>query len=51
MLLFEISMNSNNSGFLDSTIEGFKDAFNNSIFHNGNDTNISIITNDNNVNF
>ena len=51
MFLFETSLSSINSGFLDACIEGVKDAINNKIFHNGNDVNISIITYDTNVNF
>ena len=51
MFLFETSVSSINSGFLDASIEGVKDAINNKIFYNGNDVNISIITYDTNVNF
>ena len=51
MFLFETSVSSINSGFLDASIEGVKDAINNKIFYNGNDFNISIITYDTNVNF
>ena len=51
MFLFETSVSSINSGFLDASIEGVKDAINNKIFYNGNDANISIITYDTNVNF
>ena len=51
MFLFETSVSSINSGFLDASIEGVKDAVNNKIFYNGNDVNISIITYDTYVNF
>ena len=51
MFLFETSLSSINSGFLDACIEGVKYAIKNNIFYNGNDTNISIITYDSDVNF
>ena len=49
MFLFDTSLNSINSGFLDACIEGVKDAINNNIFYNGNDVNISIITYDSEI--
>ena len=51
MFLFETSLSSINSGFLDACIEGVKFAINNNIFFNNEDVNISIITYDMNVNF
>ena len=51
IFLFETSLSSVNSGFLDASIEGIKDAINNNIFYNGKDVNISIITYDININF
>ena len=49
MFLFDTSMNSINSGFLEACIEGVKDAINNNIFYNGSDVNISIITYDSDI--
>ena len=49
MFLFDTSLNSINSGFLDACIEGVKDAINNNIFYNGNEVNISIITYDSEI--
>ena len=49
MFLFDTSLNSINSGFLDACIEGVKDAINNNTFYNGNDVNISIITYDSDI--
>ena len=51
MFLFDTSLKSINSGFLESCIEGVKDAINNDIFYNGNDVNISIITYDSEICF
>ena len=51
IFLFETSLSSVNSGFLDASIEGIKYAINNNIFYNGKDVNISIITYDININF
>ena len=51
MFLFETSLSSINSGFLEASIEGLKYAINNNIFFNKDDANISIITYDINVNF
>ena len=51
MFLFDTSLNSINSGFLEACIEGVKDAINNDIFYNGNDVNISIITYDSEICF
>ena len=51
IFLIETSLSAINSGFLEASIEGIKNAINNNLFYNGNDVNISIVTYDSNINF
>ena len=51
IFLLETSLSAIDSGFLSTCIESIKDAINNDIFYNGDDTNISIITYNTNVDF